>query len=278
MAERLSREEITRYVETLDQSQDSNRLAESATALAGSGDREAVIALGRRLRRGEFLSRLDNTADPNLDISNLTLVFRTLATHPADVTGEICVSIYAEPEFREIPARINLLLGALAAVRPVTVQAADVFRATSAEGFAEVNAPLLLENGSPLALQAFEEIITGDWVESYVKVDMLHRAVLPRRARLPVLETCDRLLEHELPAEVKEGLIETLFDYESRLWFGPAMYPPEPPAWDSASTEALEFLLALAARILLAMPEGRLRAPVQSARKELEGILQRRRQ
>jgi hypothetical protein len=188
----------------------------------------------------------------------------------------VCVSVYNSEEFRELPVRINLLLGALAAVRPVDEEAAAVFRSSTAEGFAEVNAPLLLKNESPLALQVFEETITGVWVESYVKVDMLHRSVLPVRTRMPVVEMCSRLLAGELPSDVRSAMIETLFDYQSRLWFGPAMYPPEPQPWESASTEVLQFMISLANRILGGEIEARLRGPAQSTRTHLEIILRSR--
>ena len=132
MAEPLSREEINRHVEILNGSQESDRVAVSAIALAGSEDPEAIIALTRCLRRPGFLDRLDNTAEPSSEITNLTPVFRALAEHPTEATGRLCESVYADEDFRAIPARINLLLSALAAVRPATAQAADVFRATSA--------------------------------------------------------------------------------------------------------------------------------------------------
>ena len=126
-------------------------------------------------------------------------------------------------------------------------------------------------------MEVFEEIITGQWVESYVKVDILHRSVLPARPRLPVIEMCGRLLDRPLPPDVTAALIETLFDYQSRLWFGPAMYPPTPPPWDSADTPALEALIALADRLLSRELADRLRGPVQSTRNELAGILRSRR-
>jgi len=277
MAEPLSPDEIKRHTEILNESRDSDRLAASAIALAASEDQSALLALARVLRHAEFLDRLDNTSDPVTEIRNLTLVFGALAGHATPTSGRLCEMTYAEPEFAELPSRVNLLLGALAAVRPVTPRAADIFRETSADEYAEVNAPLLLKNESPLALQVFDELISGDWVESYVKVDMLHRSVLPRRTRLPVLEVCAALLERDLPPEVRDALIETLFDYESRLWFGPAMNPPKPPPWDTATTEALEFLVALATRLLLGNVSDALREPVQSTREELQSILQSRR-
>jgi hypothetical protein len=276
MAEPLTPDEIERHIAILNESPDSDRIAASAIALAGSEDRGAILALARALRQGDFLARLDDTSDPSSDTRNLTLVFRTLAEHPTEFTGRLCELLYAEPEFGALDARINLLLSALAAVRPTSVRGADVFRASSQEGYAEVNGPLLIKNESPLALQVFEELIAGEWVEDYVKVDILHRAILPRRTSLPVLATCARLLERDMPPEVREGLIETLFDYQSRRWFGPARTPPKPPPWASASTEALQFLIALAARVQSGPLADRLRGPVQATRNELETIVRSR--
>lgn len=271
-------DEINRHVQILNQSRDSAQVAKSAVALASSEDRGAILELARALRRAEFLNRLDNTADPSADIRNLMLVFRALADHPTEATGRLCELIYAQPDFGALPHRINLLLGALAAVRPTSPQGADVFRESSQAGYAEVNAPLLVNNESPLALQVFKEVIEAEWLDGYVKVDMLHRSVLPKRTSLPVLERCAELLDDNLPPDVEEGLIETLFDYQSRLWFGPVMYPPKPPPWDAATTEALHFLVELANRVLSKPLTARLRPPVESTRAELEGILRSRSQ
>lgn len=276
MPEALTPVEIQRHIEAVNRSKEPGRIALSATALARSGNRDAILALTNPLRRKEFLDRLDPPKGEDQGIAGLTRIFRALAQNPSTVTAQVCVSVYDSEEFRELPVRINLLLGALAAVRPVNEEAATIFRSSSAEGFAEVNAPLLLNNESPLALQVFEEIITGAWVESYVKVDILHRSVLPVRTRLPVVEMCSRLLAGELPSDIRSATIETLFDYQSRLWFGPAMYPPQPQPWESASTEVLQFMIFLANRVLGVEIEARLRGPVQSTRTRLESILQSR--
>lgn len=265
---------MTPHLEILRESNDPERLAESVAALAAAGEREAILELGRLLGQAEFLDRLDPPEGPMIQ---LPAVLRAFAEHPSETTARVCEGLYAAPDFVAVPARINLLLGALAAVRPMRPGALEIFRTTSAEGFAEVNAPLLLENESVPALQVFGEIVARDWVESYVKVDLVHRAVLPRRARVPVIQICARLLQLELPAEVRVAIIETLFDYHSRPWFGPAMYPPKPPPWNSASTEALNLLIALADRILAGPLEDSLRAPVQATRQELERIRSERR-
>jgi hypothetical protein len=226
----LSPEELNRTVRVLDESNDREVLTAAARALAASEDPAALIELQHRLGSAEFLDRLDDVSDPSADIENLSEVFAELRSHPVPASAMACVAIYDAPEFRAIPVRINLLLGALGRVVPVSPESARVFRESSSEGFAEVNGPLLIANESLLALQVFEELIAGTWVDAYVKVDILHRAVIPKRTHLPVLEVCGRLLEGEIDRELRDGIVETLFDYRDKEWYGPALQPPEPPA------------------------------------------------
>lgn len=248
MSEPMQPEELDRQMRILNESRDRDLLLSSATTLAASGDPSALFALAGPLSEREFLARLDDVEDPASDMDNLAIVFRTLTQHPAPNTGRFCEMLYAQPDFRDNPSRINLLLVTLASVRPTTPEGAEVFRATNREGYAGVNGPLLIQNESPLALQVFEELIAGDDIDAEMKVDLLHRSVLPRRTSLPVLQMCARLLDHDLPQEVKDGIVETLFDYQSKRWFGPVLSPPTPPAWELATTEALDLLIALASR------------------------------
>jgi hypothetical protein len=267
MAEPMPPEEVERHARILNESDDRAALANSARALASSEDAVALHTLAAHLRQGAFLSRLDDLANPAADVDNLFEVFRALAEHPTSVTGKVCEALYLAPDFRENPSRINLLLVALSSVRPTTAAGAEVFRTSSLEEYAAVNGPLLVQNESPLALQVFEELMAGDSLDVETKVDIVHRSVLPRRTSLPVLRSCAALLERELPLEVKDGIVETLFDYQSRLWFGPTRNPPMPPAWELATTEALDFLIALAARYPAAAPT---RAELEVLRKVQE--------
>jgi hypothetical protein len=248
MAEPMLPEELERHARILNESDDRGALASSAVALAASEDASAVLVLARHLGQGAFLARLDDVSNPASDMDNLLEVFRALAEHPTPATGRVCEQLYAAPDFRENPSRTNLLLVALAAVRPTTAEGAEIFRASSLDEYAGVNGPLLVQNESPLALQVFEELMALDSLDVETKVDILHQSVLPKRISLPVVRTCANLMDRELPSEVKDGIVETLFDYQSRLWFGPARTPPTPPSWELATTEALDFLIALAAR------------------------------
>jgi len=248
MSEPIQPEELDRHIGILNVSRDRDALLSSATTLATSGDPSALFALAGPLSEREFLARLDDVEDPASDMDNLMVIFRALAQHSAPNTGRFCEMLFAQPDFRENPSRINLLLVTLASVHPTSTEGAEVFRASNREGYAGVNGPLLVQNESPLALQVFEEMIAEDGLDVDMKVDLLHRSVLPKRTSVPVLEMCARLLDRDLPQEVKDGVVETLFDYQSKRWFGPVMSPPMPPPWQLATTEALDLLIALASR------------------------------
>jgi len=267
MAEPMLPEELDRHMRILNESRDRDALVSLAVMLAASEDSSAVFALAGPLSQREFLARLDDIEDPVSDMDNLIVVFRTLAEHPTPATGHVCEVLFVEPDFRENPSRINLLLVALARVRPTSAEGAEVFRTSSREGYAGVNGPLLVQNESPLALQVFEELIAEDWLVVEMKVDLLHRSVLPKRISLPVLEICAHLLDRDLPSEVKDGILETLFDHQSKRWFGPVLSPPMPPEWELATTDALDLLIALAGRYPSAAPT---RAQLEDLRRARE--------
>src|SRR5260221_9698445 len=221
MPEPMAPEEIASHSAILNEARDPEPLVSSAIALAASENRDAVIALARALRMPQFLARLEGDEGAAADsVTNLADVFIALKEHPSEFSGRLCELIYGEDSFREVPSRINLALHALGAVKPVTARAVEIFTETSATGYAQVNGPILLANGEPPALEVFARIILEDWEEAYVKVDILHRALLPARDRLPVLQMCVRLLEASLEESVRVALVETLYDYRSRDWFG----------------------------------------------------------
>lgn len=275
----LPPDEVERRIAVLGASNDVGVLTAASVELARTGERTATLALARALRNEVFLRQLDPAPEGgSTPVQNIGLVFGALRENPSEWSGRLCELIYGEPGFRAQMARVNLLLGALAAVEPVSESGAGVFRTAIGEGFAEVVAPLLLRNGSPLALTVFEEMLRGTAVNDEVKIDILHRAVLPRRSDRSILECVARLVRTGLSDAVREAAVETVFDYQSRRWFGPAMHPPLPPAWEEAETRALEFLVAFSrATSTLPLAPGLL-AAVAATQSEAEAILAGRRQ
>jgi hypothetical protein len=230
-------------------SRDRGALEAAAVELASSGDRAAIADLGQFLRAGDALARLDNLASPPEKALHLSRVFAALQQHPSPATAELCLVVLRSPDFLADDDRKIFLLPALAAVRPMSESVLDVFRQTNAEGYYNLNALLLVKNGSPNALVLFEEMIRDAGIEPSQRVDALHSAVLPYRTQLAVFQAMNHLLDADLPDEVRVGVIETIFDNRSADWFGVRKFPPTPPPWETASDEALRLVLAMADKV-----------------------------
>ncbi len=270
-------EETLRKVRALDAPARGEDLAWSAIVVIAEGFTEGVAALGSHLATTEFLARLDAIDEPQRKTLNLTQVFAAMEVHPSDATRDLCIFVAASAEFNADPMRLNALLPALAAVRPMTEIAAGVFRRTNGEGYYSVNAPLLVRNGSPVALHLFEEMIRDRSVSPENRVDALHWSVLAYRTEYAVLAMCERLLDGTLEPEVEQGIIETLFDYQVKIWFGPVRVAPRPLPWDQASSDALRLAswLALGAMDRADLPLTT-RTAVERAVEELEQIQRQR--
>jgi hypothetical protein len=241
----MTAEERQRLTTILKVSHDRDELETAAAALAASEDPTAHADLGEFLASAEALARLDDLTSSSFKMSHLTRVFLVLEQHPTPSSAELCLRLIREPAFLAEDDRKIYLLPALAAVRPMSAAAAEVFRETNLQGYYNLNVRLLVQNGSPNALAVFEEMIRDYDVPAERRVDAVHAAVLPRRTELPVLQTAERLL-FGVDNDVVIGVIETIFDNRSREWFGPARNPPAPPPWDKSSDDVLEFVLTIA--------------------------------
>ncbi|MGZ5114689.1 MAG: hypothetical protein ACXWCY_03320 [Burkholderiales bacterium] len=228
---------------------DRDALEKAAVALASSGDPQSLARLGEFLRRADFLARLDDLATPAFKTSHLRRVFDALAKHPNGATEQLCLLLASDPVFLDDDDRRIYLLPALAAVTPMSETAAEVFRRANAEGYYSTSAPLLMQNGSPHALALFEEMIRDRTVPIARRNDALHVSIVPRRTNVAVLDAARRLLDGPLEKEVAAGVIESIFDDQSRRWFGPSGSAPRAPAWEGAPTAALHQVLAVAAQV-----------------------------
>jgi hypothetical protein len=272
-------EETLRKIRVLDPPAERKELALSAIVLVAEGFAEGVAALASHLARTAFLARLDALDQPQFKTLNLALVFEALERHPSDATRDLCISVANSSEFTSDPIRMNLLLPALAAVRPMTKGAAEVFRRANGEGYYPVNAPLLVRNGSPVALRLFEEMIQDRSVDPENRVDALRWSLLPYRTEYAVMAMCRRLLDGGLEPEVELGVIETLFDWQVKLWFGPVRVAPRPRPWHTASDEAVRMALQVADEAAQRpdLPDVT-RAAVERSVAELDQLVSQRRQ
>jgi len=274
----LTDEQIRAHTRILNASLDRAAIRDSALVLIETEDEALYRLLAAHLAHEAFLRRLDDTDNPQLRTSNLFVLFRALAQHSVPGTAELCERLFRSPDFRALPIRILALLHTLAAVRPMLPSSANVLREAYNEGLGHVFGPDLIANHSPLALQVFEEMVQGTVVDHVSLVDMLHTGLVPHRGIIPVLESCRRSLRTHLHPEVRVAVIESLFDYRSKAWFGPAMSPPVPPSWDSLDDATLAVLRDLALEILAGPPiPAELVRAVEDAVAQIEAIQESRR-
>jgi hypothetical protein len=241
----LDPNQIAEHVAVLSSAPDRERVVGSALALASSGQAEAVFQLGHFLEDPAFLERLDPQDEPQSRVTNLSHVLRALAANLTEATERLNEALADSPSFRDDPDRMIFFLPLLAAVRPMSSKTAAVFRSTNTQGHWSGNGPLLVANGSPLALELFAEMVRDTSVETEERTSMIHWAVPAHRLAAGVLETVAHLLDRGLAPDVDKALLETLFDYQGDDWFGVARFPPVPPPWSAAETDVLGRYLEL---------------------------------
>ena len=230
-------------------SEDRNALERAAVALASSGDTRAITQLGEFLQRSEFLGRLDNLKSSDRKTQHLRKVLNALEAHPSPAVADLCIALSRDKNFTADEDRMDFILETLSAVKPMTEDAARLFQQTNADGYFAFNAPLLVKNGSPHSLDLFESMLNDRSVDVERRVDSIHRSILPYRTSLSVLNSAEKLLSANLENAVAMGIIETIFDYQSKRWFGPAINAPKPPLWENASKEALQAIIGLATKV-----------------------------
>jgi hypothetical protein len=102
--------------------------------------------------------------------------------------------------------------------------------------------------------------------------------VVEHRTAEPMLASVERLLAAGLEPEVLAAVVESLFDYQGKAWFGPARDAPRPVPWDGGSDQALNHVLRIATKVRVApgIPPALL-ATVDRTARQIEDILARRR-
>jgi len=241
----LDSNQIAEHVAVLASTVDRALVMDLALALAGSGQAEAVLALGGFLKDPSFLERLDPQDEPQSSVTNLSHVLRALAANPTEATERVNVALADSPNFRDDPDRMIFFLPLLAAVRPMSGRTASIFRSANSQGHWSGNGPLLVANGSPLALELFAEMVSDTSVEKEERTSMIHWAVPAHRIAAGVLETVAQLLDRGLEPDVDKALLDTLFYYQGDDWFGVARFTPVPPPWSAAETDVLGRYLEL---------------------------------
>ena len=220
---------------------------------------------------GTFLARLDDPATGRT--RRLRIILAEMAADADEKTAALGHALAANPAFLSDPDRMALLLELLAAVKPMSRQTVELFRSTNEQGYFGGNALLLAANGSLPARELFQSMMLADSHRVENRIEYLHRALMPRRTEPGMLATAKAILTHTKDERLANGVVESIFDYQ-RNWFRPSSALPPPPAWSTASREALEAALevaAMASRRFHIRPE--LRAVLEREIRVISGVL-----
>jgi hypothetical protein len=231
----------------LDSSLDRQELVKTAILFARSPLPEDQKALLRALRSEDFLNRLDSEQEYELEPRMLRVarILKALMDNTSPAAHQTLIALTQSPAFAADEVRIELLIPALAVVRPAPPQAIQFWDKYSQADSAEVHLVIeaLCDNGSEPAIALFEKKMLDPGFEREYLVAWMHDMVLRHRNDVPLLKCCQRLLTGGLPEEVRANLVESICDFSER-WYSRDI-KPEPPARAAASEEARDIQRAI---------------------------------
>jgi hypothetical protein len=229
-------------------------LEDRATTLAASSDAAELAELREKLGSKAFLDALDDP--PSLlgppEFLLLAGVMEELAQNDAiRLTHPLLVSLCDDPVFPAATARADLLIVALACVRPAPPAAIAFWdrHCQPLDGFANLTARALVANHSAPAMALFEQKLRDAGHAESTRASWVRRNVVPHRDEPEVLACCERLLGGGLSPALELVLIDALFDYQPDAWYGPDG-GPEPPDPLVSTEPARDTLLRIAEKAL----------------------------
>ncbi len=221
--------------------------------LARSASAHDHAALLKMLEDESFLHRLD---PPKEQRSHLRLerVLEALAANPASSAHAVLVSLMGNRAFNKREMHTDFLIRASVALRPPSPAVVKFWDEHSKplDGFTNETAIALIQNGTPEAIALFEKKVRDPALEDGDKGSWFIGDVLLHRNDEPLLLACERLVSAQLSLQVKSALIDSLFDYQPREWFGDIeIWPiPKPPDRAQASPAARATLERIATYVL----------------------------
>ncbi|MFA6147119.1 MAG: hypothetical protein WC899_02790 [bacterium] len=229
----------------LRESHDGRELKNAAISLAAGSSPEDHRLLLRYLSAADFLGRLDSPESYTRTYRDLRLgrVVQTLAENRCSSADEVLLGLIESADYQAHVLRMQLLLRALAAVRPSPPSAVAYW-----DRLSDPQSPIagdvieaLVENQSEPALDLLERKFSDPAQDRENRILWMREFLLVRRNDEPLLSCCERMVTKSLPEDLKPELVDVLFDYKPGIWFMPEL-PPTPPARELAQENALKVL------------------------------------
>ncbi|MGN6370189.1 MAG: hypothetical protein ACTHN5_18180 [Phycisphaerae bacterium] len=258
---------------TLLTSKVATEVKRAAVAVAKSDSAEDLGTLGDLLAKGEFLNRLDSAEEYKGPYTNLRVgqVVNTLAENRKPAAEKVLISLIDAGEYQANFQRIQILIHALASIRPSPQTVIIYWDKMSAAGslvtFDVIEA--LVENESPPAMGLFEKKLADPKQEAEDKAAWMRQLVLPKCNDEPLLSACERVVKGPgAGAEVQVSIVEGLFDYRPDEWYR-GCSPVKPPVRVLASRPAKDTMIRIGEYALssLKLP-AELRVKVEAALRE----------
>lgn len=242
--------------QVLANSRDPEALVDAAAAMAASPSSAYHRELSKYLAQAQFLDRLDDPAalPGTPQLLKLARVIWALMGNEADSARAVLVGLIDSPEYQAHPYRMELLVGALATVRPAPPSVLAYWSAMIVPDhpFDVTALSAAIENGSTSALAMVEDKFRDPAIAPETKVRWLRAVVVPGRTDPSMLAFCDRLLRSSVPSVVAVGMVEALFSYDPDWFFPDHTYSP--PDLGSVDAETRAQLRAIARQALKNLP------------------------
>ncbi len=206
-------------------------LATLALFLAASSDGSDPRRLGDALVDPAFLARLDTAADyqQSYHLLRLSQVVQRLSANPLPEARAVLARLTTDPRFGSHVLRLQLLIRALAYVRPSEPAFLNFWTRSSVP-----NHPLAYDvvealafNQSEPALGLLVSLLTDVGHPEDLRRAWFRQVILPRRNDAPLLLACEQVLARKPSDAIQVALAESLFDYRPEWYVGDL--PPEPP-------------------------------------------------
>lgn len=210
-------------------------LMDLAEEFASSDDVNDHRALLIAMKSGGFLDRLDPDEAYEgmpMDLA-LARIIRTLADNPVSSAHTVLLEMTTDPPFVSRWQCNELLILALADLRPAPQKAVDYWRHHSLPEALHRHTTMqaVCRNASAPAMPVLHDNLANPLQDQQERIAWMRDPVLQNRCEPEILDTCRKLLTETLQPDLRANLVEGLYDYQPLTWYS-ACSPPQPPDAD----------------------------------------------